>query len=169
MVSSLIFQNLVLGKISSPSPLPRPLPPAFSLASPSVRASPSILGRFAPSTRASPSILRRFAPSSRASPSTFDWGPWFGPPQNKFLDPPLFKFVSDLNYLSPFQSYCQKSESTRQILTKFSLFLAFFSARWRQKNFKTIGFFKLHQKYTIPENLVRIGRVVYENERWIKK
>ena len=24
-------------------------------------------------------------------------------------------------------------------------------------------------EYTIPENLVRIGRVVPENERWIKK
>ena len=71
------------------SPLPRPLPPLFSRASPSVRALPSILGRFAPLTRASPSILGHFAPSIRASPSTFDWGPWFGPPQNKFLDPPL--------------------------------------------------------------------------------
>ena len=71
------------------APSPRTPPPAFSRASPSVRASPSILGRFAPSTRASPSTLGRFAPSIRASPSTFDWGPWFGPPQNKFLDPPL--------------------------------------------------------------------------------
>ena len=57
---------------------------------------------------------------------------------------PKFKFVSDLNYLLPFRSYCQKSESTREILTKFSLFLAFFSARWRPKNFKTTGLFKLH-------------------------
>ena len=73
------------GAHRAPSPDPSP---AFSRASPSVWASPSILGRFAPSTRASPSILGRFAPSIRASPLTFDWGPWFAPPQNKFLDPP---------------------------------------------------------------------------------
>ena len=74
------------GAHRAPSPDPSP---DFSRASPSVQASPSILGRFAPSTRASPSILGRFAPSIRASPLTFDWGLLFGPPQNKFLDPPL--------------------------------------------------------------------------------
>ena len=57
---------------------------------------------------------------------------------------PKFKFVSDLNYLLLFRSYCRNSESTREILTKFLLFLAFFSARWRPKNFKTTGLFKLH-------------------------
>ena len=88
MVSSLIFQKFSGEGLTEPPP--QTPPPAFSWASPSVRASPSILGRFAPSTRASPSILGRFAPSIRASPSTFDWGPWFGPPQNKFLDPPLY-------------------------------------------------------------------------------
>ena len=41
--------------------------------------------------------------------------------------------------------YLLFSESTHEILTKFSLFLAFFSARWRPKNFKTTGLFKLHQ------------------------
>ena len=87
MISSLIFQKFSGEGLTEPPP--QTPPPAFSRASPSVRASPSILGRFAPSTRASPSILGRFAPSIRASPSTFDWGPWFGPPQNKFLDPPL--------------------------------------------------------------------------------
>ena len=87
MVSSLIFQKFSGEGLTEPPP--QTPPPAFSRASPLVRASPSILGCFAPSTRASPSILRRFAPSIRASPSTFDWGPWFGPPQNKFLDPPL--------------------------------------------------------------------------------
>ena len=89
MVSSLIFQKFSGEGLTEPPP--QTPPPAFSRASPSVRASPSILGRFAPLTRASLSIsiLGRFAPSIRASPSTFDWGPWFGPPQNKFLDPPL--------------------------------------------------------------------------------
>ena len=87
MVSSLIFQKFSGEGLTEPPP--QTPPPAFSRASPSVRASPSILGRFAPSTRASPSILGRFAPSIRASPLTFDWRPWFGPPQSKFLDPPL--------------------------------------------------------------------------------
>ena len=79
MISGLIFQKFSGEGLTEPPP--QTPPPAFSRASPSVRASLSILGRFAPSTRASPSI--------RASPLTFDWGPWFGPPQNKFLDPPL--------------------------------------------------------------------------------
>ena len=87
MVSSLIFQKFSGEGLTEPPP--QTPPPAFSRASPSVRASPSILGRFAPSTRASPSKLGRFAPSIRASPSTFDCGSWFGPPQSKFLDPPL--------------------------------------------------------------------------------
>ena len=38
---------------------------------------------------ASPSFLQPFAPSFRALPSTFDWRTWFGPLQNKFLDPLL--------------------------------------------------------------------------------
>ena len=87
MVSSLIFQKFSGEGLTEPPP--QTPPPAFSRASPSVRASPSILRRFAPSTRASPLILGRFAPSIRALPLTFNWGPWFGPPQNKFLDPPL--------------------------------------------------------------------------------
>ena len=90
------FKNF-LGR-GSPSPLPRPPPPAFSRASPSVQASPSILGRFAPSTRASPSILGRFAPSIRALPSTFDWGSWFGPPQSEFLDPSVRGWVQKLTF-----------------------------------------------------------------------
>ena len=96
MVSSLIFQKFSGEGLTEPPP--QTPPPAFSRASPSVRASPSILGRFAPSTRASPSILGRFAPSIRASPSTFDWGPWFGPPQNKFLDPPLIVYCHSFQY-----------------------------------------------------------------------
>ena len=87
MVSSVTFQKFSGEGLTEPPP--QTPPPDFSRASPSVRASPSILGRFAPSTRASPSILGRSAPSIRASPLTLDWGPWFGPPQNKFLDPPL--------------------------------------------------------------------------------
>ena len=87
MVSSLIFQKFSGEGLTEPPP--QTPPPALSRASPLVRASLSILGRFAPSTRAPPSILGRFAPLIRASPLTFDWRPWFGPPQNKFLDPPL--------------------------------------------------------------------------------
>ena len=68
------FSKIFWGGAPDPSP-------AFSWASPLVRALPSILGRFAPLTPASPSILGRFAPSIRALPSTFDWGPWFGPPK----------------------------------------------------------------------------------------
>ena len=45
--------------------------------------------------------------------------------------------------------YCQKSESTLEILITFWLFLAFISARWCQKNFKTTGLFKLHQNTQI--------------------
>ena len=81
------FKNF-LGR-SSPSPLPRPLPRFFSgfaLGSSfalNSRALHALDSGFALDTRA-----LRSAPSIRASPLTFDWGPWFSPPQ-KFLDPPL--------------------------------------------------------------------------------
>ena len=46
---------------------------------------------------------------------------------------------------------------------------AFFSAKWRQTNYKTRLFKLPTPEYTIPKNFVRIGRVVTENERWIQK
>ena len=78
-------------------------------------------------------------------------------------------FVSDLDYLLPFWSYCQKSESTREILTKFLLFLAFFFREMASEEFKNYRIIQTTPEYTIPENFVRIGWVVSENERWIKK
>ena len=72
-----------------------------------------------------------------------------------------FRFELSLTVLK----LLSKSESTHEILTKFSLFLAIFSARWRQKNFKNYRIIQTTPEYTIPENLVRIGRVVSENER----
>ena len=45
-----------------------------------------------------------------------------------------------------FEVISQKSESTHEILSKIlAVFFAFFSARWRQNDFKTTGLFKLHQ------------------------
>ena len=37
------------------------------------------------------------------------------------------------------------------------------------EEFKNYRIIQTTPEYTIPENLVRIGRVVSENERWIKK
>ena len=89
------FKNF-LGR-GSPSPLPRPLPPLFLGLRPRFGLRPQFSGASRPRLGLFPSILGHFAPSIRASPSTFDWGPWFGPPKNKFLDPPLqahiFKFA----------------------------------------------------------------------------
>ena len=102
MVSSLIFQKFSGEELTEPPP--QTPPPAFSWASPLVWASLSILGRFAPSTRASPSILGRFAPGLDSGFAlNFRLRTLVWPPQNKFLNPPLFKtYVRPLlKYVSP--------------------------------------------------------------------
>ena len=75
------FFKKFLGR-GSPSPLPRPLPPFFLGLRPRFGLRPQFSG-------ASRLRLGRFAPSIRAPPSTLGLRTWFGPPQNKFLDPPL--------------------------------------------------------------------------------
>ena len=52
-----------------------------------------------------------------------------------------------------------------QIFAVFGVFLREMSS----EEFKNYRIIQTTLEYTIPENLVKIGRVVSENERWIKK
>ena len=80
------FKNF-LGR-GSPSPLPRPLPPLFLGLRPRFGLRPQFSGASRPRLGLCPRQLGRFAPSIQASPSTFDWGPWFGPPKiNSWIRP----------------------------------------------------------------------------------
>ena len=52
-----------------------------------------------------------------------------------------------------------------QIFAVFRVFLR----EMASEEFLNYRIIQTSPEYTIPENLVRIGRVVSENERWIKK
>ena len=89
------------------APSPRPLPPFFLGLRPRFGLRPQFSG-------ASRLRLGRFAPSIRAPPSTFGRRTWFGPPQNKLLDPPLennmFKVYITLHRMLKFLSSMKTSD-----------------------------------------------------------
>ena len=56
-----------------------------------------------------------------------------------------------------------------KFLTKIFAVFGVFFREMASEEFKNYRIIQTTPKYTIPENFVRIGWVVSENKRWIKK
>ena len=87
MVSRLIFQKFSGEGLTEPPPQ---TPPSFFLGlRPRFGLRPQFSGASRPRLGLRPQFSGASRPRFGLSPSTFDWGSWFGPPQSKFLDPPV--------------------------------------------------------------------------------